>query len=490
AAGVEDTPEAMLAYLEREVGDAARPETLRTFCEDSPAMIGWLQEQGVPFEGSLAPAKTSYPGNKHYLYYSGSEVAGAFRDVAAPAPRGHRAKAPGASGKMLFKALAASVRRRGVRVLPQTRARSLVERDGAVTGVEATTLVGAPRWARAAHRVAGRLAAKPGLYQPRVKRRCVAVCERLERRHGRPVRIVARRGVVLSAGGFIADRGLVHAHAPAYRGGLPLGTAGDDGTGLRLGISAGAATAKLDRVSAWRFFTPPSALLGALLVDRRGQRVIDETRYGAAVGQALVERHDGRGWLLLDAPLLAEARRQIRRQGLWFQRLQVAYLFGPGRVSGASLAEVAERAGVDAEGLEATVKAHEEALASGGPDPVGKPAEFTRPLRTPPYSLVDISVRRRPAYPCPMLTLGGLVVDQTTGQVQREDGSVVSGLYAAGRTAVGVCSNSYVSGLSLADCVFSGRRAGGHAAAAATTGASAPVEQTSSEEKGSHRADR
>ncbi|MDQ4008068.1 MAG: FAD-dependent oxidoreductase, partial [Actinomycetota bacterium] len=42
AAGVEDTPEAMLAYLEREVGDAARPETLRTFCEDSLAMIGWL----------------------------------------------------------------------------------------------------------------------------------------------------------------------------------------------------------------------------------------------------------------------------------------------------------------------------------------------------------------------------------------------------------------------------------------------------------------
>jgi 3-oxo-5alpha-steroid 4-dehydrogenase len=25
---------------------------------------------------------------------------------------------------------------------------------------------------------------------------------------------------------------------------------------------------------------------------------------------------------------------------------------------------------------------------------------------------------------------------------------------------VGICSNSYVSGLSLADCVFSGRRAG------------------------------
>jgi 3-oxo-5alpha-steroid 4-dehydrogenase len=41
----------------------------------------------------------------------------------------------------------------------------------------------------------------------------------------------------------------------------------------------------------------------------------------------------------------------------------------------------------------------------------------------------------------------------------------VPGLYAAGRSAAGLCSRSYVSGLSLADCVFSGRRAGRHAAA-------------------------
>jgi 3-oxo-5alpha-steroid 4-dehydrogenase len=81
-------------------------------------------------------------------------------------------------------------------------------------------------------------------------------------------------------------------------------------------------------------------------------------------------------------------------------------------------------------------------------------------LDTPPYALLDISIKPSVAYPCPMLTLGGLVVDEETGGVRRCDGSVVEGLYAAGRSAVGICSNSYVSGLSLADCVFSGRRAG------------------------------
>ena len=51
--------------------------------------------------------------------------------------------------------------------------------------------------------------------------------------------------------------------------------------------------------------------------------------------------------------------------------------------------------------------------------------------------------------------------------MRRPDGTGVPGLYAAGRTAVGLCSRSYVSGLSLADCVFSGRRAGRSAAAEA-----------------------
>ena len=39
------------------------------------------------------------------------------------------------------------------------------------------------------------------------------------------------------------------------------------------------------------------------------------------------------------------------------------------------------------------------------------------------------------------------------------DGNPIPGLYAVGRSAVGLCSQNYVSGLSLADCVWSGWRA-------------------------------
>ena len=63
-----------------------------------------------------------------------------------------------------------------------------------------------------------------------------------------------------------------------------------------------------------------------------------------------------------------------------------------------------------------------------------------------------------------VLSLGGLRVNEDNGAVIDGAGRDIPGLYAAGRTAIGVASSRYVSGLSLADCVFSGRRAGKAAA--------------------------
>lgn len=460
AAGVKDTPEAMFDYLRLEVGDAVSGPTLRRFCDGSVEMIAWLEEQGVPFEASLCPYKTSYPSNDHYLYYSGSETAGGFRDAAPPAPRGHRTKAPGTSGAVLFERLAAAARAAGVRVMTQTAARGLVP-----GGVEAATLAGAPTAVRLAHHRLSVYASKAGLYYQPLRRALTARVAALEKRYARPVRVMARRGVVLSGGGFIGDKAMMREHAPAYRGGLALGSPGDDGSVIRLGTAAGGATDRLGAISAWRFITPPSGFVRGLAVGRGGERVCDESRYGAAIGDALVNEHGGRGWLLVDEEMVGEARRSARTETLWFQGLQISYLLRRGRVTGDTVEDVARTAGVDAAGLRATVDAYNAAAREGRPDPAGKPAEFVRPLDTGPYSLIDIGIRPRTGYPCPMLTLGGLVVDELTGQVLDSGGEPVGGLYAAGRSAVGLCSNSYVSGLSLADCVFSGRRAGHHAAA-------------------------
>jgi 3-oxo-5alpha-steroid 4-dehydrogenase len=80
-----------------------------------------------------------------------------------------------------------------------------------------------------------------------------------------------------------------------------------------------------------------------------------------------------------------------------------------------------------------------------------------------PFYAPDLSIDS-PLFPLAIITMGGLTVNEETGQVKDEDGAEIEGLYAAGRAAVGICSNIYVSGLSAADCIFSGRRAADHVA--------------------------
>src|SRR5262249_4351805 len=233
----------MFGYLRTEVGDAVPAATLKEFCDGSVAMLAWLEGHGVPFEGSLCPDKTSYPTNRHYLYYSGSELSaaeaagnGGGDDAAPAAPRGHRTKGRGTSGGLLYARLAAAVRAAGVRVLTQTTARELVtDPDGRVTGVACTTLAVAPGWVRLAHRVLHRWSVKPYLYAPKAGRIMHRPVAWLEHRYGRPLRVGAARGVIVAAGGFAASRPMMRAHAPAARGGLPLATPGDDGSGIGLG---------------------------------------------------------------------------------------------------------------------------------------------------------------------------------------------------------------------------------------------------------------
>ena len=460
-AGVNDSPEAMYEYLRLETAGAVSDTTLRKFCDESVSMLAWLEQQGVPFEGSAAPYKTSYPTNKYYLYYSGNELAGPSTAVAKAAPRGHRARGKGTSGKALYGPLRRAVERRGVRVKAQTRAEELItDDDGRVVGVRCTTIEGAPAGVVRQHRwLAGKVAKLNLWYRPlgkRISRRLL----RIEKRYARTWTVHATRGVVLSAGGFAFNREMVKEHAPAYRQGLPLGTLGDDGAGIAMGQQAGAATKDLDRLSAWRFYTPPSALAKGLLIGLNGQRVCNEALYGAAVAESVIHNHAGRAYLLVDQTILDEAKRQVPQQTLWFQRLQAMTMLGSGRVEGATVAEAADKVGIDVSQIERSVAVYNEVARSGVADPLGKPGDQLQPIERGPFSLIDVSVRASVRFPCPTMTLGGLVVDESTGRVAADDGRHIPGLYAAGRTAAGICSKSYVSGLSLADCVFSGRRAG------------------------------
>ena len=454
-AGVEDDIEAMFAYLSMEVGDVVEPATLRRFCEASASNLTWLEGHGVPFEPTLCPVKTSYPSDRYFLYYSGNESFAPYRDAAKPAARGHRAKGKGLPGANFYAPLRSATLAAGAKLSAYSRATELVVEAGRVTGVVVQRIDdGYRRWR---HRSLQAWATKVNPYHPKTARRMRRKLAAIEAKHARPVRIRARRGVVLAAGGFIYNRALVAQHAPGYRPGFPLGTTGDDGSGIALGESVGGTTARMERVSAWRFINPPEAFVDGILVNARGERYVNEQLYGAAIGEAMVEKADGAAFLIIDHALWKQAKSQVGRgQTHWFQTAPTLLNLYSNARKADSIEALAKRCKLPE--LPATVAAYN---AQDGDDPFGKTAHAV--LETGPFYSIDCGIASR-RFPCPTLTLGGLVVHEETGAVRGEDGASISGLYAAGRNAVGVCSQQYVSGLSIADCVFSGRRAGQHAA--------------------------
>jgi 3-oxo-5alpha-steroid 4-dehydrogenase len=462
AAGHDEVAENMFNYLQQEVAGAVKDGTLRRFCDSSVEQLAWLEKHGAQFASSLCPYKTSYPTDRHYLYYSGNEKAYPYTLHAFPAPRGHRQVAKGmSSGRVLWERLRDSAVALGVTFLPMTRVDDLVIEGGRVCGVRCRTMVDDCGVDARLYRRAAGLGAKLTNWLPGIGRRFNRIADAIWHRKAQNCTIKSSC-VILAAGGFIYNHDMVLRYAPEYEHTSPLGTIADDGKGILLGVDAGAATANLDRITAWRFLSPPAAMLEGVAVGVNGDRIANEDLYGATFTEIMIRRLGGKGFLILDSEIWKRARSQLWLQTMIFQRTQMAWLFTMGHRKAATLTELAGKLDISAAGLLATVSEYNAAITARSDDPAHKAADLRAPITQEPYYGIDISVRPSRTFPTTALTLGGLRVDEDTGKVLTNRGSRIGGLYAAGRTAVGVCANSYVSGLSLADCVFSGRRAGEH----------------------------
>ena len=96
------------------------------------------------------------------------------------------------------------------------------------------------------------------------------------------------------------NREMVAQYIPEFLPGLALGTAGDDGLGIRLGQSVGGKIDQMHRASAWRFLYPPNAFAQGMLINDRGERFVNELWYGAKIGEAMVESNHGVATLIID----------------------------------------------------------------------------------------------------------------------------------------------------------------------------------------------
>ncbi len=409
AVGIEDTPENMFRYL-MAGGDGPDEAKARLYAQESVAHFDWLVELGVPFTDAIWEDRTTLQPTDACLIWSGNEKAHPFREVASPAARGHKVARPGEAGPELWVHLSAAVDELAIPVEYDTTAcRLIVDTRGRVTGVVA-------------------------------------------RQDGRELRFGARRGVVLSTGGFIMNEGMLRNHLPLLHERLESivshGNPHDDGAGIRLGISAGAAAIRMSEMFITTPWYPPSSLTYGIMVNARGERFINEDCYHGRVADAAFAQPDGRVYLIADDASFG------RPEGF---ELELAATEG-------SIEDLERALGLPETTLQHTVAVYN-ANAARGQDPLHhKHQSWLRPLDRPPFAALDCSVGHSPYI---AFTLGGLRT-LPGGEALTEDGGVIPGLYAAGATASGLTrsASTYCSGQSVGDATFFGRRAGLSAAIA------------------------
>ncbi|NRB36899.1 MAG: FAD-binding protein [Pseudomonadales bacterium] len=466
-AGFEDDAENMYNYLQHEVQGAVSDKTLKDFCDSSVDNFDWMVKMGVPFQASYCDFKTSYPPDHLFFYYSGNESFAPYTDNAKPAPRGHRGHKKGMSGAAIFQPLKASVLSKNISVKTETKVVALIaNKEGEVIGLKAIHLNNRPvitRLHKALYSFQN-LMRYMVLYWPPLFNLIASWTEKLETNFAETVYIRAKKGVIMATGGFYLNQNLIKEHAPKFLGGSPLGTITDDGSGIQMATDLGAQTELMDSASAWRFSNPPTSFIKGIMVGPSGKRVCNEMMYGAQVGSHIVHENDGKAYIVLDEKTYKAAFKDLRfDRALWFHILLGGFFLFIGHKKSPSIAGLANKLGINPQALESTVTEYNRIAASDEPDPLGKPKDYMPEVGAGPYHAIDISYDYF-YVPCTTLTFGGLKINEESNLALNQEGKDIKGLYAVGRTAVGIPSKGYVSGLSIADCIYAGRKAGKHAA--------------------------
>lgn len=408
ATGHADSPEEMYKYLVA-VSREPEPDKIRAYCDGSVEHFDWLEDLGFQFERSYYPHKAVIQPNTEGLMFTGNEKVWPFKDIAVPAPRGHKVPVPGDTGgaSMVIDLLLKRADALGVQIRYETGATALVMDDGpdgpSVTGVA---------WKQFGH-----------------------------------TGVVRAAAVVLAAGGFVMNPDMVGHYTPKLaKKPFVLGSTYDDGMGIRLGESAGGATHHMDQIFITAPAYPPSILLTGVIVNKLGERFVAEDSYHSRTSGFVMDQPDSAAYLIVDEAHLQRPEIPLIR-----------FIDG-----WETVAEMEHALGIPAGNLVATLQRYNTHAARGEDPDFHKQPEFLAPQDLGPWGAFDLSLGKA-MYSG--FTVGGLATD-VDGRVLRGDATVVPGLYAAGACASNIAQDGkgYASGTQLGEGSFFGRRAGAHAA--------------------------
>ena len=277
-------------------------------------------------------------------------------------------------------------------------------------------------------------------------------------RDGKPVRIQARKAVVLAAGGFEHNQEMREKYLPQptdHR--WSAGTKDNTGDAILEGMRLGAKMHRLDE--AWwcntisvpgedipRLSIMEKSYPGSIMVNPAGQRFSNESQNYMAFQQETFAKHTEENplnpsWQIFDANFRATYfvgplyNSKFLPDWAVPKRYEEEGFFAKAD----SIAELARKIDVDAAGLEETVAKMNEYARTGEDldcqrgesaydryygDPRVTPNPCLGPIAKPPYYAMKVD-------PGDFGTQGGMVTN-AYAQVMHEDGTVIDGLYAIG----------------------------------------------------------
>lgn len=263
------------------------------------------------------------------------------------------------------------------------------------------------------------------------------------------VDVLARHGVVLATGGFSRGEELLGIFAPEQLAAIPFGGKGNTGDGLRMAWKLGADMADMSFVSGTYGSHPDTGdvhelltayYMGAIIVNRSGERFTDESQSYKTLGRAVLDEEDGLGIQIFDAAVRAKSH-----PGIPLKDMEAIESLGHLHHAD-TLEELASIVGVDGERLARTVERYNRMVAGGDADELGRASLCNgvgelRPITQAPFY----------AYPAKSLmttTYCGVKVTPDAEVVDVE-GGIIPGLYAIGEVVGGFHGAAYMTGTSL-----------------------------------------
>lgn len=459
AAGVPDSREQAIAYLDAAVGDhadmpGASRERRAAFVDAAPQMIDFLVENGIrlrrlpSYPDHYSVAGASVPGRTVVSELFDARQLGEWRSKLRPGFLPLPANLDEAMQLPLMKRSKAAKK-----VLFRVIGRALADK---LTGKQRVT-AGAALQAQMLN-AALKAGTEIRLQSP-VSELIVEggrVTGVVTRKNGVEQRIAARLGVLINAGGFARNQRMLDQYQPGVKADWSSVIEEDLGEMIEAGQRIGAAVAQMDQRVGMQISLPPGARRvkpnldtskpHCIVVDQSGLRYMRESGAPTDICRKMLERNAQvpavPSYMIADSQyintyMLAGSMPGPKKPQAWLDSKTL--------LKADTIEALATQCGIDAAALRATVERYntgakrgvdedfhrgEHAFDEWSGDPLKADARTIGTIEQGPYYAM-------PMYPGDVSTFGGLVTD-TAARVLRADGSAIAGLYATGTSTASV----------------------------------------------------